>query len=341
MAAVAVTYTFSNSTTADGTQVNQNFTDIVNGLSDGTKDLSINALTVAGNASFSGNTTFGNASGDDVLFTGSLAGTIPIKTTNTYDLGSSTLGMRAIYFGGNSQTVNIKASASMSATWTFTLPVSAGTSGYYLQTNGSGVSTWSAFTPPTIQKFDSGSGTYTTPANVKYIRVRMVGGGGGGNGSSTASAPSGGTDGGQSTFGTSLLVANGGLLGGWNSGPVAGGGGSISAPAIGSILPGCSTHGGSNYSSVGGTGISGGEGGASFLAGYGQGGYGADNNVVINCISGGGGTGGGGVDALIPAPDATYPYTVGSGGTGGSAGTSGSNGTGGQPGYIEVTEYYQ
>jgi hypothetical protein len=30
---------------------------------------------------------------------------------------------------------------------------------------------------PTQQVFTSGSGTYTTPSGVRYIRVRMVGGG--------------------------------------------------------------------------------------------------------------------------------------------------------------------
>lgn len=39
------------------------------------------------------------------------------------------------------------------------------------------------FTAPTVQKFTSGSGTYTTPAGVKYIRVRLVGGAGGPGGS--------------------------------------------------------------------------------------------------------------------------------------------------------------
>lgn len=144
MAGIAVTYTFSNSTTADATQVNQNFTDIINGLSDGTKDLSINALTVAGNASFSGNTTIGNASGDDLTVTASLASSIPIKTTNTYDIGSSTLGLRALYFGANSQTVKLQGSSSMSATWTFTFPVSAGTAGDQLETDGAGVTSWKA-----------------------------------------------------------------------------------------------------------------------------------------------------------------------------------------------------
>lgn len=36
---------------------------------------------------------------------------------------------------------------------------------------------------PTVQKFTSGSGTYTTPSGVKWIRVRMVGGVGGPGGS--------------------------------------------------------------------------------------------------------------------------------------------------------------
>ena len=73
MANVSVSYTFSNSTTADATQVNQNFTDIINGTSDGTKDFSISALTCAGNVTFNGNTTIGNASSDDLTVTASLA----------------------------------------------------------------------------------------------------------------------------------------------------------------------------------------------------------------------------------------------------------------------------
>jgi len=65
-----------------------------------------------------------------------------------------------------------------------------------------------SFTAPSVQKFTSGSGTYTTPAGVKRIRVRMVGGGGGGaGGGSTYGA---GGNGGDTTFGSSLLVAGGG-----------------------------------------------------------------------------------------------------------------------------------
>lgn len=58
MAAITVTYTFSNGTTADATQVNTNFTDILNGLSDGTKDISIGALTVATTSSHTGVASF-------------------------------------------------------------------------------------------------------------------------------------------------------------------------------------------------------------------------------------------------------------------------------------------
>jgi hypothetical protein len=138
----SVTYNFSNGSTADADAVDQNFTDIINGISDGTKDISVSAGTFAGNVSISGNTTLGNASSDDITFTGSMASTLPIKTTNTYDIGSTTLGLRALYFGANSQTVKLQGSSSMSATWTFTFPVTAGTSTYVLQTDGSGVGSW-------------------------------------------------------------------------------------------------------------------------------------------------------------------------------------------------------
>jgi hypothetical protein len=144
MAGPSVTNTFSNSTTADATQVNTNFTDLINGATDGTKDYSINALTVAGAANLNGNVTLGNAAGDDITITGSLASSIPIKTTNSYDLGSSTLGLRSLYFGANSQTTKIIGSGSMSATWTLTLPVSAGSAGRPMVTDGSGVSSWAA-----------------------------------------------------------------------------------------------------------------------------------------------------------------------------------------------------
>jgi len=52
MAAPSVTNTFVAGTTAKATEVNQNFTDVINGITDGTKDLTISALAVGGAATF-------------------------------------------------------------------------------------------------------------------------------------------------------------------------------------------------------------------------------------------------------------------------------------------------
>ena len=357
MAAIATTYTFTNGTTSDATQVNQNFTDIINGLSDGTKDISVSAGTFAGNVSISGNTTIGNASGDDLTVTASLASSIPIKTTNTYDIGSSTLGLRALYFGANSQTVKIIASGSTSATWTFTLPVTAGTDGYYLKTNGSGVGSWSAFTPPTVQNFTSGSGTYTTPASVKYIKVNMVGGGGGGSGSGTSGGGNG-SAGTSSTFGSSLLTAALGSSGAYGSAAGgAGGAATVSSPAIGSGVTGGAGGGSASTGATSTIQWSGADGGISALGGSGRGsnqsaggaaaansgsgGAGGGMSGTASALTGCGGGAGGYLEAIIPSPSATYSYTVGAAGSGGSAGTSGSAGGNGGSGVISVTEYYQ
>lgn len=142
MASPSLTYTLTNGTTADASQVMQNFNDLLNGITDGTKDLSISALTAAGTATLNGHVNLGNSSSDDLTITASLASTLSIKTTNSYNVGDSTRGLASIYFGANSQTVRILGSSSMSATWTMTLPTTAGTSNYALTTNGSGVTSW-------------------------------------------------------------------------------------------------------------------------------------------------------------------------------------------------------
>lgn len=144
MAYTSVTYTFSNSTTADATQVNQNFTDLVNGLSDGTKDISVNAITAAGTTTLNGNVNLGNSSSDDLTITAALAGSVSVKTNATYNVGSSTLGLLSIYLGATgSYTVRLTPSASQSATYTLTLPTTAGTKGYIpYNSDGSGTLTW-------------------------------------------------------------------------------------------------------------------------------------------------------------------------------------------------------
>lgn len=140
MASPSVTYTFTNGTTADAAQVNQNLTDILNGLTDGTRDLTINALSMNGALSVSGGATLGDSSADDVSILGSLAASIVIKTTNTYDIGTSALSIRSIYLSdsaGNARAVRVKAGVTPSS-YTMTLPTSAGTTGMGVNTDGSG-----------------------------------------------------------------------------------------------------------------------------------------------------------------------------------------------------------
>ena len=81
MANPSVTYTFTNGTTADGSQVSQNFADLIAGMTDGTKSFSIDALTVGGAALFNGPVTLGNATGDTITLTGYISGSIIGSTT--------------------------------------------------------------------------------------------------------------------------------------------------------------------------------------------------------------------------------------------------------------------
>lgn len=159
MANISVTYSFTNGTAADSTQVNTNFTDIINGTSDGTKDFAINALSCAGAVTLNNNTTIGNASSDDLTITASLASSIPIKTTRSYDIGSADLGLRILYLGMNStHTIALCGpSSGASADYTLTLPaVTAGTGDVLYSTNTSSTLGWKKDTVITI---DNAAGT--------------------------------------------------------------------------------------------------------------------------------------------------------------------------------------
>lgn len=211
-------------------------------------------------------------------------------------------------------------------------------------------------TAPTIQKFTSGSGTYTTPAGVKYIRVKMVGGGGGGRGGGSAGGVTDGGTGGTSTFGTTLLSAGGGS-GGDNVSGGLGGAVSLGSGPIGVVIVG-GQGSGPTQSATAGVNICGGSGASSPLGGAGGGSLGTVSapakNAAANSGSGGAGGGnnsngntggaggaGGWVEALISPPLATYAYAVGAAGTAGAAGTSGDSGGAGGAGIIIVEEYYQ
>jgi len=197
-------------------------------------------------------------------------------------------------------------------------------------------------TAPTRQTFTSGSGTYTTPASVVWLRVRMVGGGGGGGGSGTS--PGNGGAGGNTTFSTFTASGSGGAsgLGGGSGGTATGGTinttGGRGADAANSSSVG-SGYGGSSLMGPGaGPAVYGGSVGRSATANTGGGGSGATATTGVVAAAGGGA--GGYVEGYIAAPSASYSYAIGAGGTAGAAGTSGSAGGVGGSGYIIVEEFY-
>ena len=247
--------------------------------------------------------------------------------------------------------------------------VTGGTSGYVLTSTGPTTAptfqaSSSSLVAPTVQKFTSGTGTYTTPTSPRaplYIKVTIVGGGGGGSGSGSSGTGGTGGTGGTTAFGSSLMTAVGGGGGTVASGTAAAGG-TASITASASVIQLAVVTGGTAlgtvYEAVSTTGIdSGGYGAASYFGGAGAGGFNsAGNSASANSGSGGGGgggaaanvfySGGGGAaggyaQALITSPSATYSYSVAAGGTSGALGTSGFAGGVGGSGYVLVEEYYQ
>jgi hypothetical protein len=368
MANPSVTYTFANATTADATQVNTNFSDLINALTDGLKDFDLGTCTVEGLTTLSGavaidatSTVIATNGGSSVV--GATTSTVILAPSGT--IASYTLTLPAAPVEG--QILSIVSNGN-----TITALTLSANSGHTLATNAGASSlragqsielifrstVWYCrgknIFVPTIQKFTSGSGTYTTPANVSYIRVRMVGGGGGGGGGGNSSNGDGGA-GGDSTFGTTLLVAGGGLKGvGAQGGVATGGSASLGTGPVGIAIPG-GAGGNGSYTRVTSVFGIGGVGGASALGGNGSGAANLAGNAAATNSGGGGGGGGSGqnlnswggsgggaggyVDAIIVSPSATYSYVVGTGGAGGVAGTDGFAGGAGAAGIIVVEEY--
>jgi hypothetical protein len=204
---------------------------------------------------------------------------------------------------------------------------------------------------PTTQKFLSGSGTYTTPANILYLKVQAVGGGGGGGGSGSGSG-SGGA-GGNTTFGVvtagfggggSTAGTNPGTGGAANLGGAQGFGVNGTRGGVGDTT---GPSGNSTLSGYGGNSYFGGGGSAFFTSGIGIDGVantGGGGGAAFSAIGDPGSSGGGAgayIEAIFPSPSATYSYSVGAGGTVGASGTGGNTGGAGGSGIIIVTEYYQ
>lgn len=203
-------------------------------------------------------------------------------------------------------------------------------------------------TAPTIQTFltAGSSGTYTPPAGVKWIRVRMVGGGAGGGAVGTGATNP--TAGGASLFGTNS--AGGGAA------PVSGaggGGGSGGTPSL-SAGSGFGLEGANGQNGYWTADSNGGDGGSSFFGGRGQGGYRGFGGAAAMSYTGSGGGGAGGnssssgsagggagayLDFIVTNPSATS-FTVGQKGNGGGAGTGGYAGGAGAGGIITIEEHY-
>lgn len=310
-------------------------------------------------ATAAGTTTLTVGSTYQQYFTGSTTQIVALPVTSTLVLG---MQFNIVNLSSGSVTVN-----SSGGNLVATVVANSAAIVTVILTSGTTAASWSSVSSsgasgsavaPTVQKFTSGTAqTYTTPTNPAplYIQVRMVGGGGGGAGSGTATVGSGGV-GGITTFGTSLLVANGGVGGsGTTVQGGAGGTASLGTGPIGTAIQGGTGQSGAGATTlipaVGGCGASspfGGQGngtvtgsnGIAAIANSGSGGGGAGSGAVASDFSGAGGGAGGYVNAIITSPLTTYTYTVGTAGTAGSAGTSGSTGGAGGSGYIEVTEYY-
>ena len=100
MALPSVTFTFVDATTIVHSQVNQNFTDIINAMTDGNSDYTIGSLTAQGAVTMNANVTLGNSTGDDITITGRIASDIDPKTAATNTLGDATQTWLALYLDG-------------------------------------------------------------------------------------------------------------------------------------------------------------------------------------------------------------------------------------------------
>lgn len=200
---------------------------------------------------------------------------------------------------------------------------------------------------PTIQKFTSGSGTYTTPAGVTRIEVEMVGGGGGGGACSAATQGAGGGGGGGGYI--KAIITSPAATYSYAVG-AGGTGGSSSDGSVGSSTTfGANTAGGGSPGIRGGSGVGNGGPGGSFTLGLGVG-FGAE---------GGGGMAGSNTGAAVSQPGGVGGCSAFGGGANASANTSGgvsaaansggggsgasnivATGGDGGSGLIVVTEYY-
>lgn len=268
---------------------------------------------------------------------------------STFTSGSGTYSLPYYFFIASGNATIGATYTNNGATFTVSATIS---SGIMLKTTGSGAPSITGTLTKSGGTGDSSLTFYAIRAPT-YLEVLAVGAGAGGA-SSTGSGNTG-TNGGNTTFGTSLITANGGVAptfaGFYGIGGV-GGTGTIVSPALGTV-----TAGGAGASTSGQGFTPGGVGGNSILGGAGGGGIGfssptAGTNAATNSgsggggggvdVSGGGGAGGGagaGIRAIINSPSPTYGYVIGAKGTGGTGGQQ--LGADAGDGIVQVVAHFQ
>lgn len=84
--------------------------------------------------------------------------------TMTLGVASTTSGVAKLYNSASANAITV-ASGNNASAWTLTLPTSGGTNGYFLQTDGSGNTTWAAAAAGTINTGTIGQITYYSGTN--------------------------------------------------------------------------------------------------------------------------------------------------------------------------------
>ncbi len=168
-AAAAGTWTLTLPTTAgtSGQQLTTDGTGILSWAAAGSGGITCGTCTTSYVPKFASASSISNSL---IYDSGTAIGISNTAPSALLTLGTAGTKLGNISFAGNtSGTVTVQPAAA-AGTWTLTLPTTAGTSGQYLQTNGSGVATWATVagggnmncggtcTAGYIPKFNSGTG---------------------------------------------------------------------------------------------------------------------------------------------------------------------------------------
>jgi len=196
---------------------------------------------------------------------------------------------------------------------------------------------------PTVQVFTA-TGTYTKPAGVRKIRVRVVGGGGGGGGDSAANVSSGGGGGGgysEKVIDAAAITTVAVTVGAGGVGAVGLAGATGGTSSFGAFCTATGGVGGAVGSGTGGA-SNGGSGGIGSGGDINAGGSAGSQNFISTCGGMGGASvlGGGGraINNTLVAAQPGLAY--GGGGAGGGNNSVAYAGGNGAPGVCIVEEFY-